>query len=196
MLEEGQELLLESGKKSAKTFLRGWKQSQYLLVDMPGGSWPFSDGTNLICRTQSEGTYYGFNVQCIGPLSYLKLMALSFPEEIVDDVSLNGRKWYEATLPVSIHWKEYSGERDICGVITKINTEGCTVSTMNGIDADEKVVVSFSLPTGKKADSMACWLKSGGSEDGRYVYVLQFDPVEREKIGFIKDYLEAINDFI
>lgn len=196
MLKEGQELLLENGKKSVKTYLRGWKKSQYLLVDMPGGSWAFPEGADLICRTQSEGTYYGFNVRCIGPLGYLKLMALSFPEEIVDDAWQNGRKWYEATLPVTIHWEEYAGENDLCGIITKMNTEGCTVYSMDSIDADEKVVLNFSLPTGRKAENMACWLKSADNQNGRYIYVLQFDPVEREKIGFIKDYLEAINDYI
>ncbi len=193
-LETGMELSLEKGSKVSKAVLRGWKNSHYLLVEMPDISWSRPDSSEIIGRLFGKGRYYGFTTTQLGVLMEFKLVVLRYPDDIMA-TSYRQNERYNATLPVTISRSAETGQADDVGVITDISEGGCKLVCQKTYHVGSKIFLQIDFPTGSRIDKLACILRAETNLGDKNSYGVEFDVIDDDELNPLREFLKQVQAY-
>jgi len=197
MFKAGRSLTLERGGVKARTVLRGWKNGQYLLVDIPGGLWTAPSTAPILCQIFSAGAARGFKTEFVGVLRELKLLVLKYPSDIVDATNRSSSR-FNTTLPVSVLGGRDGDEEWGRGVITNISKGGCQVVCPTGsghLDIGDKLYLRACLAVGSVIEKAPCQLRRLTQVNGHIIYNVEFDMAVRENLTAVHEFLGDLDSF-
>ncbi|VAX21760.1 hypothetical protein MNBD_NITROSPINAE04-2379 [hydrothermal vent metagenome] len=197
MFEAGRSLTLERGGLKVRTVLRGWKESQYLLVDIPGGLWTTPSKEPILCKLFSAGAARGFKTQFLGVLRELQLLILKYPSNIVDKTNRSSSR-FNTTLPVSVLGGPDGEQERGKGVITNISKGGCQIvcPTHSGrLDIGDKLYLRASLAAGSTIEKAPCQLRRTTRSNGQIIYNVKFNIGVRENLTAVHEFLSNLDLF-
>ncbi len=197
MFKAGRSLTLERGGRKVGTVLRGWKKSQYLLVDIPGGLWTAPSKEPILCKLFSAGAARGFKTQFLGVLRELELLILKYPSDIVDKTNRSSPR-FNTTLPVSVLGGPDGAQERGEGVITNISKGGCQIvcPTCSGrLDIGAKLYLRASLAAGSIIERASCQLRSSTLSNGQIIYNVKFNVGGKENSTAVHEFLSNLDLF-
>ena len=193
--ESGMELSLELNGQAYRTALRGWRRSQYLMVDLPdAGQWPPQSKEVIIGRLFGNGTYYGFSTECMSVMREFRLVILRYPEDMVDTTYRKTER-FAISLPVTVHRQLSGGERQEKGVITNISAGGCQLRSPKPIGKGDSFRLTINLPTGQTIKEVNCLSRSVNPETDHFVVGLSFDIQKDGELDPLAAFLETASKY-
>lgn len=174
MFEIGQELTLEQGRLHARSFVRGWKEGSYLLVDIPDKGWNTRDPSEMIARMFHEGAYHGFTTYIMGAYLEIGLMALQYPDETID-TSYRESERFPVTVPMTIYRTVGDKVAEWEGVITDISKNGCQLMCQRSMHIDSVVFLRGHFTDASGFETIGCVIKSRDIRAGQYLYGVRFE---------------------
>jgi len=194
LFKTGQEIILQKDSRSAKSTLRGWRIGQYLLVDTPDISWTGNQTEPIIGRLLGGATYYGFTTGVVGLFREVSLLALRYPDDIVDN---SDRKYsrFNTTIPVDIIKTDKSGEINSVGAITNISEGGCQLVCQDSYKIDEKLYLRLNFSTGSRIEKIGCILRSVTKVNNKFNCGVQFDIIDDDEMIPLKEFLNIVSEY-
>ncbi|VAX21753.1 hypothetical protein MNBD_NITROSPINAE04-2377 [hydrothermal vent metagenome] len=189
----GQEIILEKDSKPTKSKLRGWRIGHYLLVDTPDISWT-SQNAPIIGRFFGEATYYGFSTRVLGLLREVNLLALGYPDDIVETSSRKHLR-FDTTIPVEIVNKDGSIDEKITGVIINISETGCQLVCAKPYNVDGKLYLRIHFPTGSHIENIGCILRSVAKVSDKFSYGVLFDIIDDDELIPLKEFINTVSEY-
>lgn len=173
-------------QKKAKSFIRGWRTGEYLIVDIPQFDFPFPVSTYLkahwVVRFIHKGKVVGFKVKGTDSIPSSNLLALEFPKGM-EAHSLRKQLRAVVNMPVLVHTHK---DRELSayykGVSLDISAGGIRVRFQEEIKKSDSYYLSFYLPTGEAFKNVECRArKTGMGEHGYEVGMGFVDLSDRHK---------------
>lgn len=169
-MEASMECPSASGKK-AKSMVRGWRENEYILMDIPKFSFPFPVNTYLkevwVVRFIRQGKVVGFKVNGLESFPAYDLFLLEFPKDI-EVHSLRKQLRANLSLPVLLSSNSEEGIKlPSRGMSMDISLGGMRLKVPDELDASRPYFISFYLPTGESFKDVECQaLKMEGAAQG------------------------------
>ncbi len=190
----GQEIILERDSKPTKSRLRGWRIGHYLLVDAPDNTWTATSAASIIGRFLGGATYYGFSTGILGLFREVNLLALRYPDDIVETSSRKHLR-FDTTIPVEIVNKNGSGDKNITGVITNISETGCQLVLAEPCNVDEKLYLRIHFPTGSRIEKIGCILRSVNKINDKFSCGVLFDIIDDDELIPLKEFINTVSEY-
>ena len=148
-MDVGKRVMIYVSEGRIWSVVRGWKESDCILVDLPSGDKPsveFRAGMPCRVRYVREGVLHSFESQVIGDLTFPTggaFLGLAFPKH-VESRSLRSAPRVRVEIPARLHGP--NGGSSSC-MILDISRSGCRFEApIFGVQPGDKLEISCLLP--------------------------------------------------
>ncbi len=192
MFKVGQEITLEREGRIFKSVLRGYKENDYLMVDLPDQSWMGSYGGGIVFRFLQRDKAVSFTTIWISYLAGVEQVILNYPASMLD-TERRLKERYNISMPVNIYRLEGGEEKDASkSVIVDMSISGCKVSCELTYEENSRVFLKGSLPELGDFTDIGCYVRNISNVRGRRVYGLQFEMGATAQINKFRHFLDAV----
>lgn len=156
LLEAGMEISMEcplATTKRGKSVLRGWKENEFIIVDLPKFSFPFPAAnyvkTSWLVRYINHGMVVGFKVKGLDSLPSREIFLLEFPGK-VEMHSLRKKLRAKVNMPVLVRAGTAAGQGKFYkGMSMDISSGGIRLRLQEELLPSQSYFLTFHLPTGE-----------------------------------------------
>ena len=183
-MEASMECPSASGKK-AKSVVRGWRENEYVLMDIPKFNFPFPVNAYLkavwVIRFIRQGKVVGFKANGLESFSTYDLFLLEYPKNI-EVHSLRKQLRANLSLPVLLFSSSEEGVKlPSRGMSMDISLGGMRLKVPDELDTSRPYFLSFYLPTGESFKDVECQaLKMEGAAQG-WVARMRFSALSEQQ---------------
>lgn len=140
-------------EKRGKSFIRGWQENNYLLLDIPKFGYAFPVSTyvnaNWVVRFVRKGKVVGFKARGKDVIAPYELFVLHYPEKL-EARSLRRLTRAQINIPVLIHTDpDRKKSEHFKGMSLDISAEGIGIKLTKEIKKMDVYFLSFYLPSGE-----------------------------------------------
>lgn len=191
IFKRGLEILLDDSHSKLRATLCGWKTGKYLLIEEPAGR-NVRDGVPLVGRFFHDGCYYGFSVEALGHLPEAHILALKYPDEIVQS-SVRKNSRLEVALPVTVFRGAETADTGNDALITDLSAGGLHFSCFMLFNVGETVGVLGSLAPEQPGTALRVIVRSMKAVGVKYEYGGEFVFAEGETEKALKAKVDKLD---
>jgi hypothetical protein len=184
-LDVGQRVMLQLPRGRTWTVVRGWKDPQAVLVDVPnigGAARSLDAGTPCQVRYFREGIYHDFRSEVLGVLALppsFRLLTLQYPQR-VDSQSLRSSPRMKLRVPARL--VSHDGEAFGC-VVVDLSRSGCQVKTSGfALKPGDFLRLSCLLPNQKALADVPCVVRRSYDTNSYGVEFQRMSKGQRESV--------------
>lgn len=199
-LSFGQSLTIEVSGKSYKTFLRGEKESEFLIVDIPtrGTGIPvsFQKDAKCVVRFMHEGTVFGFAAymrkEIVNPVHFL---ILDYPQNI-EEFNLRKSERLETFLPVKLVLGNKKEKTKPNSFVIDLSKGGCRIyiDGTASFNVEDKIQLTFPLPPWEPVQDQDGLVKVLHAIEKKFVIAIEFCDVDTQTQKKIDDFVHFVTN--
>lgn len=186
----GGPVLIEHAGKRYTSILKGVLFSKFVLMDVPvfqGRPVVFDYSAVLIVRFIVAGVVYGFKTVVLRMHKKPLVLVLEYPTKITqNNLRESGR--IKILLPIRVSMNGCSEITD--GAILDLSSKGAlvTMKTSMEIKKKQKILVSMTLPDGRKIESMVCYICNIRFLGDKKIFGVSFEDRDEGSSKLIKSF--------
>ena len=172
IFKRGLEILLDDSHSKLRTTLCGWKSGKYLLIEEPAGR-NVREDVPLVGRFSHDGCYYGFNVFALGHLPEAHILALKYPDDIMQSCVRKSSR-LEVALPVNVFRGDKPSDPLNAALITDLSVGGLNFSCFMLFNVGETIGVVGALEPEHPDKALSVIVRSVKAVGVKYEYGGEF----------------------
>lgn len=197
LLSVGQKVTASIRGENFDVFIRGWREGEYIVVDMPMYKRaPLTVASLAGCKLifKKDGCFIKFDSTVLGTFRHAPMfLVVSYPK-FIEKKNLRKHERYQINIPIIFKGKDGSSNP---GLIRDISLEGALITHSVSMVEGDKIVISAAMKIGNMDDLVAAiknirpFVKNGEAQNATGVEFLNPLPKNEhllEKIvGHIKN---------